>query len=126
MDLGVAVGGYYTGDGGYYDVFGQVYEKLGAPDLMLAEDGQYDPTWSSIHMMPEETVQAALDAHATWLIPVHWGTFVLANHSWDDPAVRATEAAKENGQNIATPRIGQTVTYDDILSFTEHWWESIK
>ena len=117
---------YYTGDGGYYDVFGQVYEKLGAPDLMLAEDGQYDPTWSSIHMMPEETVQAALDAHATWLIPVHWGTFVLANHSWDDPAVRATEAAKENGQNIATPRIGQTVNYDDISSFTERWWESIR
>ena len=116
---------YYTGDGGYYDVFSQVYDRLGASDLIIAEDGQYDAAWSSIHMMPEETVQAAMDAHSTWLIPVHWGTFVLANHSWDDPAVRATATAKEMGQNIATPRIGQTVTYDDISSFTEHWWESV-
>ena len=116
---------YYTGDGGYYDVFRQVNDKLGAADLMIAEDGQYDNAWASIHMMPEETVQAALDAKAAWLIPVHWGTFVLANHSWDDPVIRATNAAKEKGQNISTPRIGQTVAYEDISSYTEHWWESI-
>ena len=116
---------YYTGDGGYYDVFGQVYEKLGAPDLMLAEDGQYDAAWSSIHMMPEESVQAAIDSHASWLIPVHWGTFVLANHSWDDPVIRATAAAQDKGQAIATPRIGQTVDFDEISSFSERWWESV-
>jgi fermentation-respiration switch protein FrsA (DUF1100 family) len=33
---------------------------------------------------------------------------------------------KEQGANIATPRIGQTVSYDDISSFTEHWWEEYK
>lgn len=115
---------YYTGDGGYYDVFGCVYENLGAADLMIAEDGQYANAWASIHMMPEETVQAAIDANAKWLIPVHWGTFVLSNHSWDDPAIRVTNAAQEKGQNIATPRIGQTVDYEDISTYTEHWWES--
>ncbi|WP_278245432.1 hypothetical protein [Ruminococcus albus] len=38
----------------------------------------------------------------------------------------AVKAAKEQGANIATPRIGQTVSYDDISSFTEHWWEEYK
>lgn len=116
---------YYTGDSGYCDVFGRVRDKLGAVDLIIAEDGQYDNAWASIHMMPEETVQAAIDINAAWLIPVHWGAFVLSNHSWDDPAIKATNAAKEKGQNIATPRIGQTVNYENISSFTEHWWESV-
>ena len=72
---------YYTGDGGYYDVFTRVYEKYGEADLMLGDSGQYDTAWATTHMFPEQTVQAAIDAHAKWLIPVHWGTFSLSNHA---------------------------------------------
>ena len=114
---------YYTGDGGYYDVFGRVKERLGAPDLMIAECGQYDPAWSGIHMFPEETVQAAVDVNTKWLIPVHWGTFCICNHAWDDPIIRVTAKSTEMGVNIATPRIGQTVDYERIDSFNEPWWE---
>ncbi len=114
---------YYTGDGGYYDVFGRVREKLGAPDLMIAECGQYDPAWAGVHMFPEEVVKATADAGAKWLIPVHWGTFCICNHAWDDSIIRVTEKSKEEGVNIATPRIGQTVNYDLIDSFHESWWE---
>ncbi len=116
---------YYTGDTGYYDVFERVYEKLGSVDLMIAENGQYDSAWPSVHMLPEQTVQAARDVHADWLVPVHWGTFCLCNHSWDEPVIRSTAEAKAQGQNIATPRIGQTVNYNDIESYNERWWESI-
>lgn len=114
---------YYTGDGGYYDVFGRVWEKLGAPDLMIAECGQYDPAWAGVHMFPEEVVKAAADTGAKWLIPVHWGTFCICNHAWDDSIIRVTEKSAEEGVNIATPRIGQTVNYDLIDSFHEFWWE---
>lgn len=31
------------------------------------------------------------------------------------------KAAKENGVNIATPRIGQTVKFEDIASYNEAW-----
>ncbi len=117
---------YYTGDTGYYDLFEQVYDKLGAPDLMLADSGQYDKGWATTHMFPEETVRAAKDAHAKWLIPVHWGAYSLSNHAWDEPPQRAVNAADEQGVNLATPRIGQTVSYDDIASFNEHWWEEYK
>ena len=117
---------YYTGDGGYYDVFVRIFEKLGAPDLMIAECGQYDKAWANIHMFPEETVQAGIDTKTKWLIPVHWGTFCICNHAWDDSIKRVTSAAAENGLNIATPRIGQTVKYDEIDSYNEKWWEEYK
>ena len=114
---------YYTGDGGYYEVFGNVRERLGAPDLMIAECGQYDPSWAQIHMFPEQTVQAGLDVGTSWLIPVHWGAFCICNHAWDDSIRRVTAAAEAAGLPIATPEIGQTVNFDQIDSFTDAWWE---
>ena len=113
---------YYTGDSGYYDVFSRVYEQFGEVDLMLADSGQYDPGWATTHMNPGEAVQAAKDAHAKWYIPVHWGAFVLANHAWNEPPQLAVEAAEQLGVNIATPRMGETVDYDKIEQFTNHWW----
>ncbi|MBQ3373403.1 MAG: MBL fold metallo-hydrolase [Oscillospiraceae bacterium] len=115
---------YYTGDGGYNSVFDSVRERLGAPELMLAECGQYDTAWASIHMFPEETVQAGIDAGAEWLIPVHWGSFSICNHAWDDSIRRVTAAAKNRDLLLATPQIGQTVVFSDIASYTEHWWEA--
>ena len=115
---------YYTGDGGYYDVFSAIQERLGAPDLMIGECGQYDPAWANIHMTPEQTVQAGMDVGAAWLIPVHWGSFCICNHAWDDSIRRVTAAAEASGLPIATPQIGETVTFDEIASFTDRWWES--
>ena len=117
---------FYTGDGGYYEVFGIVRERLGAPDLMIAECGQYDPSWAGIHMFPEQTVQAGFDAGTSWLIPVHWGSYCICNHAWDDSIRRVTAAAETAGLPIATPQIGQTLNYENIASFTEHWWENYK
>ena len=114
---------YYTGDGGYYDIFSRVYEHFGEVDLMLADAGQYDAGWATTHMNPVETAQAAKDAHAKWFIPVHWGAFTLANHAWDEPPKLAVQAAEQLGVNIATPRLGETVDYNKIEQFTEHWWE---
>ena len=114
---------YYTGDGGYYDVFARVYERFGAPDLMLAECGQYDTFWAQTHMFPEQSAQAAADVQAKWVIPVHWGAYCLCNVAWDDSIIRMKSATAEKGVNLATPRIGQTVDYDDIADYCEQWWE---
>ena len=71
----------------------------------------------------EQTVQAAIDTGAEWVIPVHWGTFCICNHAWDDSIIRFTTGASENGLNVATPRIGQTVSFENIDTFNEKWWE---
>ncbi len=114
---------YYTGDGGYCKAFKEVGERLGAPDLMIAECGQYDTAWPSMHMFPEETVQAGKDAKASWLIPVHWGSFSICNHAWDDSVTRVTAAAADQGLDIAVPMMGQTVDFDELASVTARWWE---
>ena len=114
---------YYTGDGGYCDAFRKEYQKYGEVDLILAENGQYSKGWPMVHMTPEESVQAAKDAHAQWYIPVHWGAFVLSTHAWYDPALRAVKAGEAQEVEIATPRIGELVPYDDIDRYDSHWWE---
>ncbi len=114
---------YYTGDSGYCDVFTEVFERLGAPDLMLADSGQYNVAWAEIHMTPNQSVQAAKDARAKWFIPIHWGAFVLSNHAWDAPPQLARTAAKELDVNVATPRIGQTIDLDNLVKYQEEWWK---
>ena len=115
---------FYTGDGGYYDVFRRIRERLGAPKLMIAECGQYDPLWSKIHMFPEETVQAGVDIGTEWLIPVHWGSYCICNHAWDDSIRRVTAAAKAADLSITAPMIGQTVDCRALSACTERWWEA--
>jgi len=78
--------------------------------------------WPFIHMMPEETVQAAVDLKAGALLPVHWGKFSLALHAWNEPIKRVIEKAISLNMKVYSPKIGQLFTLD--LNFeTENWWE---
>ena len=54
----------------------------------MMECGQYNEKWESIHMMPEQTAQAAVDLNSKLMIPIYWGSSVLALHSWNDPVQR--------------------------------------
>ena len=113
----------FTGDTGYHEGFSQVFERLGAVDLLLSDSAQYDPAWANSHMTPRQAVQAAKDMRAVWLIPVHWGAFVLAGHAWDAPPALACEAAAQLGVKVAFPRLGQVLGAERIGEFTGHWWE---
>lgn len=84
---------YYSGDSGYGPHFKAIGEQFGEVDLAIMENGQYDQDWKYIHMMPEETAQAADDVHARAVLPGHAGRFVLAKHTWDDPYKRLAEAS---------------------------------
>ncbi|SDX86903.1 MBL fold metallo-hydrolase [Paenibacillus sp. CF384] len=114
---------FYSGDSGYGPHFKEIGTKYGPFDLTLMECGQYDERWSSIHMMPEETVKAHVDVRGSLLMPVHWGAFTLAYHDWTDPVERAVEAAHKQGVAIATPQIGETVTAGSEEYPTAAWWQ---
>ncbi|SFC91293.1 L-ascorbate metabolism protein UlaG, beta-lactamase superfamily [Bacillus sp. OV322] len=113
---------FYSGDSGYGPHFKEIGEKYGPFHLTLLECGQYDERWSAIHMMPEQTVQAHLDLGGNLLIPVHWGAFTLAFHSWTDPAERVTKAARKHQIDISTPRIGETVLFASGQYPNTSWW----
>lgn len=114
---------FFSGDSGYGPHFKEIGNKYGPFDLTLMECGQYNERWAGIHMIPEETVQAHLDVKGKLMIPIHWGAFTLALHSWTDPVERALKAAKQLNVAIATPRIGETV----IIGAAEYpklvWWK---
>src|SRR5690606_17606068 len=74
---------FIVGDVGYDTYYKTIVEIHRPFDLDILECCQYNAYWKYIHMMPEETVQAALDLNAKRLFPVHWGKFSLALHDWD-------------------------------------------
>jgi L-ascorbate metabolism protein UlaG (beta-lactamase superfamily) len=112
---------YLGGDSGYDSHFKGIGIKYGPFDIAILEAGQYNTMWPLIHMMPEETVQAAVDLKAKALLPVHWGKFTLAMHSWTDPVTRVLAAAKEFDMKVFTPKIGQPLMLDDNFQ-PDNWW----
>ncbi len=102
---GVSV--YFSGDSGYGPHFAEIGRDFGPFDLAFVECGQYNTNWPLIHMMPEQTVQAAIDLHASTVLPIHWGTFSLSLHAWDEPPKRAQTEAERLKQNILIPKIGE-------------------
>lgn len=114
---------YFSGDGGYGPHFTEIGERFGPFDISLMECGQYNEQWQAIHMMPEETVQAAIDVKSKLLLPIHWGAFTLAFHEWTDPVVRAVQAAEEKGIPITTPFIGDPILVRSDEIANSAWWE---
>jgi L-ascorbate metabolism protein UlaG (beta-lactamase superfamily) len=112
---------YIGGDSGYDAHFKNIGEKHGPFDIAMLEAGQYNIAWPQIHMMPEETVQAAIDLKAKILLPVHWGKFSISLHPWDEPIKRVTEKAQELNVRVTTPMIGEPVILNDSYPDKE-WW----
>jgi L-ascorbate metabolism protein UlaG (beta-lactamase superfamily) len=121
-----AIGGpvhrvFFSGDSGYSERFREVGEKLGPFDLTLVKIGACDPTWQQIHMDPEEAVRTHLDVRGRVLLPVHWGTFNLAYHDWNEPPERALAAARAQGAVIVLPRPGEWFEPSQPPP-VETWW----
>lgn len=114
---------FFSGDGGYGPHFEQIGKKYGPFDLTLMECGQYDERWSTIHMMPEETVQAHIDVNGNILLPIHWAAFSLAFHAWTDPIERAIAAARKREVRITTPKIGEAVFVGAAEYPADTWWK---
>ncbi|WP_018478150.1 MBL fold metallo-hydrolase [Pontibacter roseus] len=113
---------FFSGDTGYFDGFKEIGDKYGPFDITLMECGQYNELWSSIHMMPEQTVQAHLDLQGKLLMPIHWGAFSLAMHSWTDPIERVTKEAENRKVPITTPHIGEPVVLRQYVP-RQNWWK---
>lgn len=112
---------YFSGDGGYGPHFKEVGKRFGPFDIGFVECGQYNELWHQIHMYPEEAVQARIDAQIRKTIPVHWGGFALALHTWKDPIERFVKEAMNQQLKFSTPSIGELFQLDTIQKENE-WW----
>ena len=117
---------FFSGDSGYGPHFKEIGAKYGPFDFAMMECGQYNESWPDIHMFPEETAQAGVDVGAKFLMPIHWGGFKLALHSWKDPVERVTTKANELGLPIITPAIGDAFVLGELTEMENDWWKALE
>ena len=118
---------FFSGDTGYSKLFATVGEKLGPFDLSIIKVGSYGPgqSWLDIHMLPEDSIRTHLDVKGKRMLPVHWGTFNLGYHAWDEPIKRAIAGATANNVELVIPTIGESVHV--ASGHNNHpWWESVR
>lgn len=115
---------YWTGDSGYGKHFSEIGERLGPFDWAFVECGQYNENWHAIHMYPEESVLAGVEAKAQCLTPVHWSGFTLALHAWKEPVERFLNQAEKEHINTYVPSLGQIFELS-ATNTTHKWWEDM-
>ncbi|MDT0344293.1 MBL fold metallo-hydrolase [Streptomyces litchfieldiae] len=120
---------HHTGDTGYFPGFARIGAEHGPFDATMVQIGAYSSEyWPDIHMTPEEGVRAHLDLsggvpHGV-LLPIHWGTFNLALHPWEEPVERTVRAAKDADVTVAVPKPGESFEPAAGLPL-DAWWEAI-
>lgn len=79
---------FYAGDTGYATHFKSIRDRLGPPQIAVMPIGAYLPPWlmHPVHVTPEEAVEGFIDLGSDHMIPVHWGTFDLAEEPIHAPA----------------------------------------
>jgi L-ascorbate metabolism protein UlaG (beta-lactamase superfamily) len=118
---------FYSGDTGYGKLFQDIGARLGPFDMAFIKIGAYGPgaAWTDIHMPPEQAVQVHRDVRARRMFPVHWSTFNLAYHAWDEPIRRTLAEAARADIDLVTPRLGEVVDADRPFVSTR-WWEAVR
>ena len=114
---------YYSGDSGYFDGYREIGAAHGPFDATLMSLASYGPTWPDVHMNPEELVRAHVELRGGALVPVHWATFNLAFHDWNEPARRAAAAAREHGVRLLIPRPGEMLEPSTAAALPDWWTE---
>jgi len=112
---------WFSGDGGYNQHFKAIGERLGPFDFAFMECGQYNEDWRPVHLFPDESVQAAIDAKVKKAMPVHWAGFALSyEHTWTEPAEEFVANAIEKEMAYSLPVLGQV--FDISFEGKKQWW----
>lgn len=112
---------FFSGDGGYGNHFKEIGDKYGPFDFTMMECGQYNEQWAQIHMLPKQIPQAQLDLKGKLLMPIHWGAFKLALHSWKEPVELLLKETEKIGMNVTTPEIGEPIILGEPYPAV-HWF----
>ena len=119
---------FYSGDSAYGEHFKQIGERLGPFDMTFIEvaanvkDGKGYPVEGWGHMQAAHTMQAHLDVGGDKLFPVHWSTFELFLHKWDEPVNDLIAEAQVHNVELVTPLIGQSLDMSQPFQ-TTYWWQ---
>jgi L-ascorbate metabolism protein UlaG (beta-lactamase superfamily) len=105
---------FHAGDTAHFGGFREIGARYPAIDVALLPVGAYDPGWFMLrqHMDPEQAVQAFEELGARVLVPMHWGTFKLADEPLDEPPVRLEAERARRGippERVRVLAVGETL-----------------
>ena len=115
---------FYGADTGLTHEYTEIGARLGPFDVAALEAGAYHPAWGDIHMGPVNALTAHAMLGSGALLPIHWGTFNLAMHAWDDPAETILRLAPSADARLVMPRLGEPVEPSRV-ELVEPWWRSV-
>ena len=115
---------FFSGDTGLTTEYATIRERLGPFDLVMLEVGAFHPSWGDIHLGPANAVEAWSLLGGGPFLPVHWGTFSLALHPWDEPAETLLSLGAAKGVPQVMPRLGEPVEPSQVERVTP-WWRGV-
>ncbi|RQP26548.1 MBL fold metallo-hydrolase [Piscinibacter terrae] len=115
---------FFSGDTGLTTEYEVIRERLGPFDLVMLEVGAFHPSWGDIHLGPENALKALQLLGGGAFLPVHWGTFSLALHAWDQPVQTLFEQAPRQGVQLVLPQLGEAVEPSTVDRVTP-WWRGV-
>jgi L-ascorbate metabolism protein UlaG (beta-lactamase superfamily) len=115
---------FFSGDTGLTGEYATIRERLGPFDLVMLEVGAFHPSWGDIHLGPENALKALALLGGGAFLPVHWGTFSLALHEWDEPAETLLALGPAQGAHLLMPRLGEAVEPTREHALTP-WWRGV-
>jgi L-ascorbate metabolism protein UlaG (beta-lactamase superfamily) len=115
---------FFSGDTGLTTEYQSIRERLGPFDLVMLEVGAFHPAWGDIHLGPANALKALSLLGNSPFLPVHWGTFNLAMHAWDQPAESLLELAPKTGARLLMPRLGEPIE-PELSKAVEPWWRGV-
>ncbi len=111
---------FFCGDSGYFDGFKEIGDKYGGFDITMIGIGAYNEQWQAIHTNPAEAVKAHKFLKGKYLLPIHWCTFDLALHSWDEPINWLLKEASKHQVQLILPQPGEAINTTDFEN--SNWW----
>jgi L-ascorbate metabolism protein UlaG (beta-lactamase superfamily) len=115
---------FFSGDTGLTTEYQTLRGRLGPFDLVMLEVGGLHPSWGDIHLGPQNALKALTLLGGGTFLPIHWGTFALATHDWDQPAEALLVHAPAEGARLLMPQLGEPVEPAHEHELTP-WWRRV-
>lgn len=105
---------YFAGDSGYGPFIEGLQERYDGFRLALLPIGAYVPWFimAHVHMSPEEAYLLSGELRVKTMIPIHYGTFRLADDKQDQPVEELMQAKRRspNGVSVVVLENGESAT----------------
>ena len=115
---------FFSGDTGLTSEYQLIRERLGPFDLVMLEVGAFHPAWGDIHLGPQNALKALALLGGGAFLPVHWGTFNLAMHSWDQPVEELLSLGEKASVQFVMPQLGEPIE-PEHAERAHAWWRGV-